>query len=47
MAKIVELKFFGGLTFDRIGRVLEVSEKTAKRDWQLARAWLQKELRKH
>jgi RNA polymerase sigma factor (TIGR02999 family) len=47
MGRVVELKFFGGLTFDQIGRVLEVSEKTAKRDWQLARAWLRKEMRKN
>jgi RNA polymerase sigma factor (TIGR02999 family) len=46
MSKVVELKFFGGLTFDQIAQVLEVSEKTAKRDWQMARAWLRKEIRK-
>ena len=44
MCNVVELKFFGGLTFDQIGRVLGVSEKTAKRDWQLARAWLIREI---
>ena len=40
VCEVVELKFFGGLTFDQIGRVLHVSEKTAKRDWEFARAWL-------
>ena len=42
--KVVELRFFGGLTFDQIARVLGISEKTARRDWQVARAWLQREL---
>jgi len=45
MEKVVELKFFGGLTFEEIGRVLKISEKTAKRDWQMARAWLQREIK--
>jgi RNA polymerase sigma factor (TIGR02999 family) len=40
MAKVVELKCFGGLTFSEIGQVLLVDERTAKRDWQVARAWL-------
>jgi len=45
-SKVVELKFFGGLTFDQIARVLNIAEKTAKRDWQFARAWLHEELSK-
>jgi RNA polymerase sigma factor (TIGR02999 family) len=44
IGKVVELRFFGGLTFDQIAGILGVSEKTAKRDWQLARVWLQREL---
>ncbi|HYI92054.1 MAG TPA: ECF-type sigma factor [Bryobacteraceae bacterium] len=40
MAEVVELKVFGGLTFSEIGEVLTVNERTAKRDWQVARAWL-------
>jgi RNA polymerase sigma-70 factor, ECF subfamily len=40
MAKVVELKCFGGLTFSEIAQVLGVDERTAKRDWQVARAWL-------
>jgi RNA polymerase sigma factor (TIGR02999 family) len=40
MAKIVELRFFGGLTLAEIGEVLGIDERTVKRDWALARAWL-------
>jgi RNA polymerase sigma factor (TIGR02999 family) len=39
-ARIVELKFFGGLTTGEIGEVLEVSHATVERDWSFARAWL-------
>ncbi len=39
-ARIVELRFFGGLTNKEIGDVLEVSERTVKRDWRMARIWL-------
>jgi len=46
MAKVVELKFFAGRNFDEIGQMLDISERTAKRDWYLARAWLQGELTK-
>jgi len=40
MAEVVELRVFGGLNFAEIGEVLAVHERTAKRDWQVARAWL-------
>ena len=40
MAEVVELKVFGGLNFAEIGEVLAVNERTAKRDWHVARAWL-------
>jgi RNA polymerase sigma-70 factor (ECF subfamily) len=40
MAQVVELKFFGGLTNAEIGEALGVNERTVKRDWQVARAWL-------
>jgi RNA polymerase sigma-70 factor, ECF subfamily len=40
MAQIVELRFFGGLTNLEIADALGVNERTVKRDWQLARAWL-------
>jgi RNA polymerase sigma factor (TIGR02999 family) len=37
---IVELRFLGGMTVPEIAQVLEVSERTVKLDWQMARAWL-------
>lgn len=40
MAQIVELKFFGGLTNAEAGDALGIHERTVKRDWQFARAWL-------
>jgi len=43
-AKVVELRFFGGLTNDEVAEVLKVSEGTVRRDWTLARAWLHREL---
>ena len=43
-AKVVELKFFGGLEIEEIAQVLDVSPATVKRDWLLARAWLRCEL---
>jgi RNA polymerase sigma factor (TIGR02999 family) len=39
-AKVVELRFFGGLTEDEVAEVLGVSAITVKRDWRAARAWL-------
>jgi RNA polymerase sigma factor (TIGR02999 family) len=43
-AEILELHFFGGLTFDEIASRLGISLRTVKRDWTMARAWLKKEL---
>lgn len=43
-ARVVELKFFGGLTEDQAAIVLGVSTRTVKRDWRLAKAWLFREL---
>lgn len=43
-AKVVELKFFGGLEVDEIAKTLAISAATVKRDWMLARAWLRREL---
>jgi RNA polymerase sigma-70 factor, ECF subfamily len=40
MAKLVELRYFGGLTFEETAEVLGVSVITAKRHWKLARSWL-------
>jgi RNA polymerase sigma factor (TIGR02999 family) len=43
-SRVVELRFFGGLTVDQIASALKVSSKTVLRDWEFARAWLQREL---
>jgi RNA polymerase sigma factor (TIGR02999 family) len=43
-AKVVELRFFGGLSNEETASVLNVSEGTVKGDWRLARAWLEREL---
>jgi RNA polymerase sigma factor (TIGR02999 family) len=42
--RLVELRYFGGLTIDEAAEVLQVSPGTAKRDWLLAKAWLLAEL---
>ncbi len=44
-AKVVELRFFGGLSVRETAEVLEVSTSTVDRDWELARTWLFRELR--
>ncbi len=44
-ARIVELKYFGGLTLEETANVLGVSPVTVKRDWQIAKAWLRAELK--
>lgn len=43
-AKIVELKFFVGLTLDEIAELLSISAATVSREWTMARAWLHAEL---
>ena len=43
-AKVVELKFFGGLEIEEIAELLGLGSATVKRDWALARAWLHREL---
>jgi RNA polymerase sigma factor (TIGR02999 family) len=43
-SKVVELRFFGGLTNEEAAEVLNVSVATARRDWSLARAWLHREI---
>jgi RNA polymerase sigma factor (TIGR02999 family) len=45
-AKVVELRFFGGLNEDEVAEVLGVSAITVKRDWKVARAWLIGRLRR-
>ena len=42
--RVVELRYFGGLTIEETAEVLEISPETAKRDWKMARAWLFAEL---
>jgi RNA polymerase sigma factor (TIGR02999 family) len=44
LARIVELRAFGGLTIEETAHVLSVSPSTAKRDWRTAKAWLNREL---
>jgi RNA polymerase sigma factor (TIGR02999 family) len=43
-ARVVELRFFGGLSVDETAEVLEVSAETVMRDWRLAKVWLLREL---
>ena len=45
MAKVVELRYFGGLSNAEIADILQLNERTVKRDWQVARAWLYTQLR--
>lgn len=45
-ARVVELRFFGGLSNEEAAEVLKVSTGTVRRDWSLARAWLHRELSK-
>ena len=44
-AQVVELKYYGGLTVDEIAEVLKVSVITVNRDWNMAKAWLAREIR--
>ena len=43
-ARIVELRFFAGLSVEETAEVLSISKATVKRDWAMARAWLRREL---
>ena len=43
-AKIVELRFFGGLSIEETAYVLDISPSTVKREWIMAKAWFQREL---
>ena len=43
-AKVVELRYFGGLTEDEIVAALKISPRTVRRDWDIAKAWLTREL---
>ena len=44
LARVVEIRFFSGLDVVETAEVLGVSESTIKRDWQMAKAWLHREL---
>ena len=44
LCRVVELKYFGGLTIDEVAAALEISPVTVERDWAMARAWLYKRL---
>lgn len=43
-SRVVELRYFGGLTIQEIATVMELSERTVKYEWQMARAWLRAEV---
>jgi len=44
--QIVEMRFFGGLSIEEIGDVLGISRSTVKREWNVAKAWLSREMRR-
>lgn len=46
-AKVVELRYFGGLSVEQIGATLGIAPRSVKRDWALARIWLFEELKPH
>jgi len=43
-ARVVELRFFGGLTIEEVAAVLKVAEETVQRDWKFAKSWLRRAL---
>ena len=46
-AKVVEMRFFGGLSVEETAEVLRISVHTVMRDWKLARSWLAREMERH
>jgi len=46
-SRIVELRFFGGLTIEETAEVMKVSHSTVEREWKIAKAWLKRELTKN
>jgi RNA polymerase sigma-70 factor, ECF subfamily len=44
-AKVVEMRFFGGLTIEEVASVMNLDERTIKRDWRTAKAWLFEKLK--
>jgi DNA-directed RNA polymerase specialized sigma24 family protein len=45
-SRVIEMRFFGGLSVEETAVVLKVSPATVMGDWRLARAWLQREMRR-
>ena len=45
-SKVVELRFFGGLSVEETAAMLDVSPRTVEEDWRMARAWLKREMEK-
>jgi RNA polymerase sigma-70 factor, ECF subfamily len=45
-SRIVELRFFGGLSLEETAEALKISPRTVQREWSLAQAWLYRELRR-
>jgi RNA polymerase sigma factor (sigma-70 family) len=45
-ARVVECRFFGGLSIEETAVALDVSPRTVKRDWTFARAWLRREMQR-
>lgn len=45
-ARVIELRFFGGLSVEETAEVLGISAQSVMRDWKLAKAWLQREMKK-
>ena len=45
LSRVIELRFFGGLSLEETAEGLRVSVGTVRRDWNLARAWLSRELK--
>lgn len=43
-ARVIELRFFGGLSVDETAEVLKISPQSVMRDWKLAKAWLLREV---
>jgi RNA polymerase sigma factor (sigma-70 family) len=44
-ARVVELRYFGGLSIEDISEVMKISTRTVDRDWEFAQAWLKREIR--
>jgi RNA polymerase sigma factor (TIGR02999 family) len=44
LSRVVQLRFFAGLSVEQVAELMETSERTVKRDWNFARAWLHKEM---